>query len=176
MRESKAMLSSGGVDGGGVVAGTAQVGELSEQLRAAQETVVVDHQVGVDFASLFDVSVGSVAGDGDAGALASVAVRVKRGPLLVFGGDGQVLDATFGHGFAVFVKENFSHAERWNFHGDGSAAAQASTVQGQALGKGDGLGYGAWVFCDVFCIHSVTSCGVSTPRWMKRRRSSARCS
>ena len=38
--------SSGGVDGGGVVAGTAQVGELSEQLSAAQEAVVVDHQVG----------------------------------------------------------------------------------------------------------------------------------
>ena len=39
---------SGGVDGGGVVR-AAQVGELSEQLSAAQEAVVVDHQVGVDF-------------------------------------------------------------------------------------------------------------------------------
>ena len=55
-------------------------------------------------------------------------------------------------GFAVFVKENFSHAERWNFHGDGSAAAQASTVQGQALGEGDGLGYGAWVFAMYFAF------------------------
>ena len=84
---------------------------------ATQEAIVVDHRWG-RLASLFDVSVGSVAGDGDAGALPSVAVGVKRGPLLVFG-DGQVLDATFGHGLAVFVKENFSHAERWNFHGNG---------------------------------------------------------
>ena len=148
------MRAAGGVDGGGVVAGAAQMGELSQQLSAAQEAVVVDQEGGVNASCLVEEDGGSVSGSvHDSGSLTAVLMRVDGGAIFVLGGDVQVLDAPFAHGVAVFVKEDFSDAHRRNLHGDGSAATQASTVQGQALGQGDGLGYGAWVFCDVFCIH-----------------------
>ena len=148
---------------------TAQVGELSEQLSAAQETVVVDHQVGVDF-GLVGVGEGSVAGDGDAGALASVAVGVRGVPCScsVVTVRSWMQPSVMG---SPFSSKRISR----------TLNGGTSTVMGRLLrrrppskdrqGEGDGLGYGAWVLGDVFCIHSVTSCGVSTPRWMKRRRS-----
>ena len=150
----------------------AQVGELSEQLGAAEVSGVVDHEVGVGAASLADEHGGAVPGDvANAGAFPSVAVGVDGGAVVVLVGHVEVLDASFVDGHAVFVEQDFSHAHGGHLDHDGSGASQASTVQGQALGQGDGLGAWAGVLHDVFQIHRLTSCGCSPPRWMRRRRS-----
>ena len=80
------------VDGGGVVAGTAQVGELSEEL-PAREAVVVDHQVGVDFAvARRKHGFGRRDDGGRSRRLLGSRVPCSCSVLMVS------LDATFGHG------------------------------------------------------------------------------
>ena len=86
-------------------------------------------------------------------------MRVDGGAIFVLGCDVQVLDATFAHGVAVFVKEDFPDAHRRNTV---MARLLQASVQGQALGKVI-LGYGAWVLAMYFAFMDHF-CGVSAPR------------